>query len=225
MSIITRKVVCTKDYRLLNLLKFIEEESVKATDVIWKVCVDVANHRIFVITRPFQVYAWDYNPYYQIVMDLIWAWWMDIRQRDTQSKSINTYWYILDDNSSKQFVSFKDSLESIPFIDDLFWIDYRVKYHLLTNLFLQCAESLIKEKSSSKTTSTSPTYAEQMASVYSELVVRSGNDMPQRWTISRPVIFDELNEIPDFSLRVSPYPTNHGDSNETSAGEISTNPF
>ena len=229
MGIINRKVVRTHNYRLLNLEKFIDEESVKATDVIWKVCVDVVNQRIFVIVRPFQIYAWDFHPYYQVWMDLVWCWWMNVKQRDFQSKSTHPEWYILDSLSSYQIVSFEDNLESVPFIDDLFWIKYCVRYDLLTNLFLECAESLIKENTNWRTTSTSRTHDELMESVYSGLVELYGNDMQRHWPTLRHVILDdgmEVTEIPDsLTLHMIPTPTNNGRSHETSVGETSTNPF
>mgnify|MGYP003424326050 FL=1 len=225
MVIVNRKIVRTHNYRLLNLDKFIDEESIKATDVIWKVCVDVANHRIFVITRPFQVYAWDFKPYYQLVMDMIWCWWRSINQRDSQSRSTNPNWYILDSLSSYQIVSFEDNLESVPFIDDLFWIKYRVKYYLLNNLFIECVESLIKESPNWRTTSTSRIPDERTESVYSGLVALYGNDMQIHWQTLQHVTFDDFDEIEYSNSPLTQPPTNLGRSPETLVGETSTNPF
>ena len=96
------------------------------------------------------------------------------------SRNVSPTYFILDDLSSKQIVSFTDPLESVPFIDDLFGISYKVNYNLLTNLYTECVESLSKENKTSKTISTSPSREEQMVLAYSDLVARFGNDMQIR---------------------------------------------
>lgn len=225
MNIINRKVVRTDNYRLLNLLKFIDEDSSHPIDIVGKVMVDIENQKIFVITRPYQVYAWDYRPYYQLVLDMIWNGWYCYSERQTVSRNVAQSYFILDDLSSKQIVSFTDPLESVPFIDDLFGISYKVNYNLLTNLYIECVESLLKENKTSKTISTSPTREELMASAYSDLVVRFGNDMQIRWQRLQPGMWVDEPIVEYLDLLTIPTPTDIGLSPETSAGEISTNPF
>lgn len=228
MNIINRKVVRTDNYRLLNLLKYINEDSSHPIDIVGKVMVDIEHKKIFVITRPYQVYAWDYNAYYQLVLDLVWNSWRnlpDYGNRETMSRNVSPTYFILDDLSSKQIVSFTDPLESVPFIDDLFGISYKVNYNLLTNLYIECVESLSKENKTSKTISTSPSREELMASAYSDLVAQFGNDMQIRWQRLQPSMWVDEPIVEYLDLQVIPTPTDIGPSPEMSAGETSTNQF
>lgn len=228
MNIINRKVVRTSNYRLLNLLRFIDEDSSHPIDIVGKVMVDIEHQRIFIITRPYQVYAWGYNTYYQLVLDLVWNSWRnfpDYGNREKMSRNVSPTYFILDDLSSKQIVSFTDPLESVPFIDDLFGISYKVNYNLLTNLYIECVESLSKENNTSKTISTSPSREEQMVLAYSDLVARFGNDMQIRWQHLQPDVWVDEAMVEFLNLPMIPTPTEIGLSPETSAGEISTNPF
>lgn len=113
-------------------------------------------------------------------MDLVWNSGHTLTDRETMGRNVSRDYYILDELSSRQIVSFQEPMESIPFIDDLFGISYKVNYHLLNNLYIECVESLTKENKISRTTSTSPTREELMASAYSDLVARFGNDMQIR---------------------------------------------
>lgn len=91
--------------------------------------------------------------------------------------------YILDEVSSEKIITFFDKKENIPYIDDLFRLDYRVDESLLTNLFKECVESLIKENTSSKTTLTLHSYDELIDSGFFDHEAPYGNDMPQHLRI------------------------------------------
>ncbi len=228
MNIINRKVVRTKKYRLLNLLRFIDEDSSSPIDIVGKVMIDVDNRKIFVITRPYQIYAWDYYSYYEIMLDLVWNNWRNIAcygDRETMSRNVSNKYFILDEESSKKIVSFTDPISSVPFIDDLFGLSYKVNYNLLTNLYLECVESLSKENKTSKTTSTLPSQEVLMESEYYDLVARFGNDMQIRWQHLQPDVWADEPMVEFFDLPMIPTPIDVGLSNETSVGEISTSPF
>lgn len=228
MNIINRKVVRTDNYRLLNLLKFIDEDSSHPIDIVGKVMVDIEHQQIFVITRPYQLYAWDYRPYYRLLLDLVWNSWSNFSEygnRETMMRNVSHTYFILDDLSSKKIVSFTEPLESIPFIDDLFGISYNVNYNLLTNLYIECAESLIKENKILRTTSISHTPEELMASAYSDLVALSGNDMQIRWQRLQPDMWVDEPTVEYFDLPAIPTLIDIGLSPETSVGETSIRQF
>lgn len=225
--VINRKVVKTKSYRLLNLRKFIDD-SHAATDVIGKVLVDVPTRRIWVITRPYQIVSWNYNNYYHTTMEFLWNMWeiihtLGVRKGVDISESL----YILDDESSGKVVKFTCPLEKVPIISDLFWVDYTVNQSLLTNLYNECAESLLKENETSKTTLTMPTYDELMASGYFQVAAEYLNDTQQHSRHLPPLTWveDEIDENEHFFSVTASLINDIGTWSETSVGEISTNPF
>lgn len=223
-TIIKRKVVKTPNLRLLRVTDFIES-SQYPIDIVWKILISLEYSRLMVITRPFQVYSWDFSPYYNLKWRVIYDCDSIVHWEITFSQNVRDTMYILDDVSSRKYSDILSIYEqdNIPFIEDLYWLKYNINYDLLPNLYKECAESLLKRNVPSSTTSTSQRFGGLTVSEYYEMMGLWQNDTPQPLRTSQFVVSDEgveTFEPSNFWIQMD-----NGNWTVTSAGETSTNPF
>lgn len=220
-SIVNRKVVRWKDFKLTNLLKFIEWNKDKSI-LIWLWYVDVTRNSIWIITSPY------------IVSNSIITQCMCINAIDyayTNTLKFHQWVYLFDKeftlrNIGKLHVNEGVSEKDFPLINDLFGCDISINKDLdsIINLYNQCVELLSKEKSPSKTTSTMPTLEGQMESGYIS-ITNCTNDMPTPSQTSNSNQFEvQMHDDYLYSLMERLIQQN-GTIHETSVGETSTSPF
>lgn len=220
-SVINRKVVRWKDFRLMNLLKFIEWTKDKSI-LIWLWYVDVTRSSIWIITSPY------------IISDSITPQCMCINTLDyacTNTLKFHQWVYLFDKeftiwNIGKLHINDGVSDKDFPFINDLFGCDISINqdFDSIINLYNQCVELLSKEKSPSKTTSTTPIREGQMESGYTSVTYYI-DDMPTPSQTSNSNRLEAQMREDYLRFLRERLVQQNGTTPETSVGETSTNPF
>ena len=178
---ITRKIVLTKDFRLLNVLKNLNTIQ---NNWLWYIIIDFNSMSIWIISRPIQkIKSYRYNMYEN---HIVWINWIKSNNNDRWFDIIflRHNMYIIDIDLSSSFACFDNSnIESILFHNDVCWgwMDITVDYVIINNLLTQCAELLSKKRNPTLTTSQLPEKDEPMeyASLTDNEYVR---DMLLAWT-------------------------------------------
>ena len=180
---ITRKIVLTKDFRLLNVLKNLDTIQ---NNWLWYIIIDFDSMSIWIISRPIQkikYYIWS-----RYENHIVWINWIKSNNNNRwfDISFLRDNMYIIEIDLSSSFACFDNSnIESILFHNDVYWgwMDITVDYGIINNLLIQCAELLSKKRNPTLTTSQLQEKDEPMEYV-SSIDIESIRAMLLNWTHS-----------------------------------------
>lgn len=154
--------------KLVNCHKeILEDKWLDKCRFVWRILIDIQNVNILYCESPFQYYDWNNEPNIRAsFFHRNWKNWLDIGFPQGNLIRINPYYYALPYKVTQSMLWLDDFNQwELPFINDVFWFRAIITPHLeefIHNLYKECVELLLKERSSSMDTSISQVRDEQI---------------------------------------------------------------